>query len=74
MIIPAKGRGVSAGSALKSVIELAGIHDVTAKIVSPSKNKLNIARAAVQALSAFDKNKFVMRESKKDKAAVVEAK
>jgi small subunit ribosomal protein S5 len=57
MIIPAKGRGVSAGSALKSVIELAGINDVTAKIISPSKNKLNIARAAIIALSAFDKRR-----------------
>ncbi len=66
MIIPAKGRGVSAGSALKSVIELAGIHDVTAKIVSPSKNKLNIARAAVQALGAFDKTRFAVKEMKKE--------
>ena len=31
MIIPAPGRGVSAGSAVKNVIELAGINDVTAK-------------------------------------------
>ncbi len=60
-IIPAKGRGVSAGSALKNVIELAGIKDVTAKIISPSKNKLNIARAAVEALRAFDKNKFAYK-------------
>jgi len=57
MLMPARGRGVSAGSALKSVIELAGIKDVTAKIISPSKNKLNIARAAIIALSAFDKKK-----------------
>lgn len=57
LLIPAKGRGVSAGSALKSVIELAGIKDVTAKIVSPSKNKLNIARAAIMALSVFDKKR-----------------
>ncbi len=57
LLIPAKGRGVSAGSALKSVIELAGITDVTAKIISSSKNKLNIARAAMIALSAFDKKR-----------------
>ncbi len=57
LLIPAKGRGVSAGSALKSVIELAGIKDVTAKIISPSKNKLNIARAAMIAISAFDKKR-----------------
>ena len=56
-ILPAKGRGVRAGSALKNVIELAGIKDVTAKIISPSKNKLNIARAGVMALSVFDKKR-----------------
>ena len=68
VLIPAKGRGVSAGSALKSVIELAGIKDVTAKIISPSKNKLNIARAAIIALSAFDKKNhpIVSTEVKKE--------
>jgi len=59
-IMPAPGRGVSAGSAVKSVIELAGINDVTGKIISPSKNKLNISKATILALSAFDKRKFVM--------------
>lgn len=57
LMVPAKGKGVSAGSALKNVIELAGIKDVTAKILSSSKNKLNIARAAIIALSAFDKKR-----------------
>ena len=57
LLIPAKGRGVSAGSALKNVIELAGIKDVTAKIISSSKNKLNMARAAIIALSVFDKKR-----------------
>ncbi len=50
-IMPAPGRGVIAGSAVKDVIELAGVNDVNAKIFSGSKNKLNSARAAVQALS-----------------------
>jgi len=63
-IMPATGRGVSAGSALKNVIELAGIKDVTGKIISPSKNKLNISRAAVLALSVFDKNKFSVQPRK----------
>lgn len=51
MIMPAKGRGVVAGSALRNVIELAGIKDINSKIYSGSKNKLNIARATVDALS-----------------------
>lgn len=53
MIMPAKGRGLIAGSALRDVLELAGVRDVAGKIFSGSKNKLNIARAAVQALSEF---------------------
>lgn len=50
---PAKGRGLVAGSALRSVLSLAGIHDVNAKILSRSKDKLNIARATVLALSSL---------------------
>lgn len=50
MILPAPGRGLVAGSSVRIVLELAGVKDVTAKIFSRSKNKLNNARAAVQAL------------------------
>jgi len=55
MIRPAPGRGVVAGSAVRNVLDLAGIKDVTAKILSGSKNKLNIARAAIDALSKLGK-------------------
>jgi small subunit ribosomal protein S5 len=54
-IMPAKGRGLIAGSAVRDVLTLAGITDVNAKILSGSKNKLNIARATVQALSLLKK-------------------
>ena len=50
MIMPAKGRGMVAGSSVRNVLELAGIKNVRAKIVSGSKNKLNNARAAIKAL------------------------
>lgn len=50
IIMPAKGRGMIAGSALRDVLELAGIHDVNGKIISGSKNKINIARATIKAL------------------------
>jgi len=53
MIMPARGRGVIAGSAARHVIELAGVRDVNAKLVSPTKNQLNIARATLKALSFF---------------------
>lgn len=50
MILPAPGRGLVAGSALRDVLELGGVHDVVTKILSGSKNKLNIARGAIRAL------------------------
>lgn len=49
-MFPAKGRGVVAGSSARAVIELAGITDICAKFLSGSKNRLNNARAAVEAL------------------------
>lgn len=57
MIMPAPGRGLVAGSSARNVLELAGIKDVSAKIISGSKNKLNIARAAVMALSRIQTKK-----------------
>lgn len=51
VIMPAPGRGLVAGSSVRTVLELAGVKNVTAKIFSRSKNKLNNARAAVKALS-----------------------
>lgn len=50
MIMPAPGRGLVAGSSVRTVLELAGVRDVTAKIFSRSKNKLNNAKAAIEAL------------------------
>lgn len=50
IIMPTHGRGVVAGSAVRYVLELAGLKDVGAKVLSPSKNKLNIAQAAIEAL------------------------
>ena len=49
-IIPSKGRGLVAGSAIRTVLDLAGVTDVVTKIHTRSKNKLTIARATVAAL------------------------
>lgn len=56
MIFPARGRGVVAGSSARAVIELAGIRDISAKFLSGSKNRLNNARAAIEALKKLSKN------------------
>ncbi|MFA6552236.1 MAG: 30S ribosomal protein S5 [Candidatus Paceibacterota bacterium] len=50
VMMPVKGKGLIAGSAVRDVLELAGIKDTVAKILSGSKNKLNIARATIKAL------------------------
>ncbi len=52
-IKPAPGRGLSAGSSVRVVLNLAGITDVNAKLMSRSKNKLNNARAAMVALKSL---------------------
>ncbi|MFP4539591.1 MAG: ribosomal protein S5 [Candidatus Paceibacterota bacterium] len=48
---PAPGKGLIAGGSVRTVLELAGITDVNAKIFSRSKNAFNNARATVVALS-----------------------
>jgi small subunit ribosomal protein S5 len=65
MIMPARGRGVVAGSAVRNVIELAGIKDVCAKLLSGSKNKLNIARATVLALGKLSKHPRTLKQDNK---------
>ncbi|MDP2946299.1 MAG: 30S ribosomal protein S5 [bacterium] len=65
-----EGRGLVAGSSLRTVLYLAGVNDVTAKILSRSKNKVNIARAAILALSGLsdrDGSKISVKEVKEDK-------
>ena len=50
-IRPAPGRGILAGSSVRTVIELAGLTGVNAKLLSGTKNRANNAKAAVFALS-----------------------
>jgi small subunit ribosomal protein S5 len=47
---PAPGRGLRAGSSVRTVLELGGIKNVSAKILTRSKNRLNNARATIEAL------------------------
>jgi small subunit ribosomal protein S5 len=50
---PAPGKGIVAGSSARNVLDLAGVTDVSSKIFTRSKNKLNIAKAAIVALKEF---------------------
>lgn len=54
-IRPSEGRGLVAGSSVRTVLELAGVTDVTAKILSRSHNSINNARAAIEALKQVAK-------------------
>jgi small subunit ribosomal protein S5 len=54
-IMPAPGKGIVAGSSVRDVIDLAGLKDVTAKLRSGTKNKLNNARVAIEALKQLKK-------------------
>ena len=53
VLMPNKGRGLVAGSVVRDIVKLAGIKDVTGKILSSTKNKLNNAKAVMQALAQF---------------------
>ncbi len=50
-LVPNRGKGLVAGSAARTILSLAGVTNVTAKYHSGSKNKLNNARAAMEALT-----------------------
>ncbi|MFH1201205.1 MAG: 30S ribosomal protein S5 [bacterium] len=50
---PNKGRGLVAGSVVRDIVKLSGVKDITGKILSNSKNKLNNAKAVMLALSSI---------------------
>ncbi len=50
MLFPNKGKGLVAGAAVRDILVIAGISDVTSKVLSGIKNKLNTARAVMKAL------------------------
>lgn len=52
-IMRAPGKGILAGSSVRTVLELAGVKEVGSKLFSRSKNKVNNAKAAIKALSTL---------------------
>ena len=51
VLMPNKGRGLVAGSVIRDIVKLSEMKDITGKIISNSKNKLNNAKAVMTALS-----------------------
>jgi len=50
-----KGRGLVAGGTVRVVCSLAGIQDISSKILSRTTNKLNNAKATMRALEMLKK-------------------
>lgn len=78
IIFPNHGKGLVVGAALRDIVTLGGIKDVSGKVISGSKNKLNTARACMKALSTIS-TKHVFGGAPKvevapDVAVTVEAK
>lgn len=66
----AKGNGIVAGGAVRAVVSLVGINDITGKMLG-SRNKLSNARATVEALKQFSiKNtrEIILEKEKAEKA------
>ncbi|KKU50148.1 MAG: 30S ribosomal protein S5 [Parcubacteria group bacterium GW2011_GWA1_47_10] len=57
-IRPAKGKGILAGSSVRTVLDLAGLKEVGAKLLSRSKNSANNAYAAIKALKKLESTKL----------------
>lgn len=66
VITPTPGRGVVAGSSVRSIIELAGLKDVGAKLRSGSKNRLNNARVAIEALKKLTPHRRSLVNKRKE--------
>lgn len=78
VLMPNKGRGLVAGSVVRDIIKLAGLRDITAKILSSTKNKLNNAKAVMLSLSEISSkhSKFVTESAaavEKEKEVKMEA-
>lgn len=52
-----EGRGMVAGGPIRAIAALAGIKDLTAKILGRTQNKLNNAQAAIEALKKLRNTK-----------------
>lgn len=59
VMFPNNGKGLVAGSAVRDMLTLAGVKDVTAKINTRSKNKINISRAVIEAVKKLPGTKKV---------------
>lgn len=57
-LMPAPGKGILAGSSVRAVLELAGLRQVSGKLLSRSKNSINNAYVAIEALKKLAHTKI----------------
>ncbi len=70
LLKPAKqGRGIIAGSVVRVILELAGVHNITSKMLG-SHNKINNAKCVIKALSNLKKPAANHRSASKPAAEV----
>jgi small subunit ribosomal protein S5 len=50
-----KGRGLVAGGTVRVICELSGIQDISSKVLSKSRNKINNAKATILAFQKLKK-------------------
>jgi small subunit ribosomal protein S5 len=60
-LMPAKGKGILAGSSARTVLEFAGLREIGAKFMSRSKNSANNAAATIKALKMLETTKLKTR-------------
>lgn len=65
-IMRAPGKGILAGSSVRTVLELAGLREIGAKLFSRSKNSANNAYVAIKALKQLEATKI--RPARQDPA------
>lgn len=61
-IMPAPGKGILAGSSVRAVLELAGLKEISAKLLSRSKNSINNAYVAIKALKKLESTKIKSKD------------
>jgi len=61
-----RGKGVIAGGAARVVLEMAGIHNISSKILG-TNNKVNIVRSVIEALDSLKKVEKKKEEKKEEK-------
>ena len=59
------GSGVIAGGSVRVILELAGVPNISAKILGKTKNKISIARATLKALQSFKNYQELVKKTKR---------